>query len=630
MAYTKFGSIVVEPIGQIIARPDNVIGTRSLVNIDAQSLVFDSTNLFDWSKYSGYDQFETGLRANYGGQIAVNFKNGGFFNVVAGQSAQLAGTNSYATADAANVGLSSGLDTRMSDYVIGSNVSPLPLLSFGTQARFDSSTFEMRRLDATTTINLGALTGGIQFADYSAQPLIGYSVRREGLSFSAKYKFAEHYFVQGSVTFDMSRQNYPLYQIGYYNPGPFAVASSGLGVGYEDECTTFKVSYTSVYEDNGLGNFQRDQSVLVSLSLRTLGGPQVQPCHDELLGRRDEHRRRRRPLIQVSFSRCLKSAGVSANKDSEGRTTMALGFASILMRLATIAGMTAAALAATAAPASAQEVVVSVNGDPITSYDLDERMKLLRGLRKPAGRDAAIESLVSDRLMAREASKYGINISDEEIGSQIADDARKAKMSTAAYAAAASHTGASADHVRNHFKSELAYNVLIKGLNRGVEASESQIRSELAAQKGKASVHRLHDPPGRVHAQPSDGPAQVESTLKLAAALRTRFTSCDMRSRLRQDAAGRRHPRQDHARFHPARGGHQAGARHHPDRHLTAPTRSGNGIELIAVCGRGAPTNDDELRKQIGDRILSQHLEAVAAQRYRELRSTAVIERPRG
>ena len=271
MAYTKFGSIVVEPIGQIIARPDNVIGTRSLVNIDAQSLVFDSTNLFDWSKYSGYDQFETGLRANYGGQIAVNFKNGGFFNVVAGQSAQLAGTNSYATADAANVGLSSGLDTRMSDYVIGSNVSPLPLLSFGTQARFDSSTFEMRRLDATTTINLGALTGGIQFADYSAQPLIGYSVRREGLSFSAKYKFAEHYFVQGSVTFDMSRQNYPLYQIGYYNPGPFAVASSGLGVGYEDECTTFKVSYTSVYEDNGLGNFQRDQSVLVSLSLRTLG-----------------------------------------------------------------------------------------------------------------------------------------------------------------------------------------------------------------------------------------------------------------------------------------------------------------------------------------------------------------------
>ncbi len=271
MAYTKFGTIVVEPIAQIIARPDNVIGTRSLVNIDSQSLVFDSTNLFDWSKYSGYDQFETGVRANYGGQLAVNFKNGGYFNLLAGQSAQVAGNNSYATSDAANVGLSSGLDTRMSDYVVGSNLSPLPLLSFGTQARFDSSTFEMRRLDATTTINLGALTGGISFADYAAQPLIGYSVRREGLSLNGKYKFAEHYFVQGNVTFDMSRQYYEPYLIGYYNPGPFAIAASGLGVGYEDECTTFTVNYTSVYADNGYGSFQRDQTVLVSLALRTLG-----------------------------------------------------------------------------------------------------------------------------------------------------------------------------------------------------------------------------------------------------------------------------------------------------------------------------------------------------------------------
>jgi LPS-assembly protein len=270
MAYTKFGSIVVEPIGQIIARPDNVIGTRSLVNIDSQSLVFDSTNLFDWSKYSGYDQFETGVRANYGGQLSVNFKNGGYFNLLAGQSAQLAGTNSYATADAANVGLSSGLDTRMSDYVIGTNVSPLPLLSLGTQARFDDATFEMRRIDTTLNLNLGPLTGGVQFANYDAQPLIGYSVRREGLSFNSKYKFAEHYFVQGNITFDLSRQYYSPMIIGSMNASPWTIAASGLGVGYEDECTTFTVNYTSSYQYNA-GFTQRDTSVVATLSLRTLG-----------------------------------------------------------------------------------------------------------------------------------------------------------------------------------------------------------------------------------------------------------------------------------------------------------------------------------------------------------------------
>ena len=271
MAYTRFGSITVEPIAQIIGRPDTVIGTRSLVNLDAQSLVFDSTNLFDWSKYSGYDQFETGVRANYGGQFSYNFKNGGYFNALAGQSVQLAGNNSYATADAANVGLSSGLDTRLSDYVVGSTLSPLPAFAIGAQARFDSKTLENRRLDVTTTLNFGPLTGSIQFADYSAQPLIGYDVRREGLSLTGKYKFADHYFAQGNVTFDMSRQYYMPAIIGYTYPGAFPIAASGLGLGYEDECTTFSVNYSSVFQDNGTGSFERNQTILVSLQLRTLG-----------------------------------------------------------------------------------------------------------------------------------------------------------------------------------------------------------------------------------------------------------------------------------------------------------------------------------------------------------------------
>ncbi len=271
MTYTKFGSIMVEPIAQIIARPDSVLGTRSLVNLDAQSLVFDSTNLFDWSKYSGYDQFETGVRANYGGQLAVNFKNGGYFNLQAGQSAQLAGTNSYATADAANVGLSSGLDRRLSDYVASTTLSPLPAFSIGAMGRFDSVTLENRRLDITTSLNFGKLTGGIQFADYTAQPLIGYDVRRQGLSFNGKYDFAEHYFAQGNVTFDMSRQYYPPELVGFSKPSPFSVAALGIGAGYTDECTTFAINYSSVYQDNGTGSFERNQTVLVSLQLRTLG-----------------------------------------------------------------------------------------------------------------------------------------------------------------------------------------------------------------------------------------------------------------------------------------------------------------------------------------------------------------------
>ncbi len=271
--FTKIGggSFTVEPIGQIVVRPNNQLGSYSLVNLDAQSLVFDESTLFEWDKYSGYDRFETGIRANYGGQFTLNFKDGAYVNVVGGQSYQVAGTNSYATPDAANVGLSSGLDTRLSDYVGAFTLAPIPVLSFTAKGRFDVDTLEARRIDLVGTYNLGAWTGGIQYANYQSQPVIGYYVRREGLSLNSRYKISDNYYAQGNITFDMSRQFYPPAQIGYTYPGPFAVAAFGLGAGYQDDCTTFSVNYTSVYQDNGSSALTRNQTWLVQLQLRTLG-----------------------------------------------------------------------------------------------------------------------------------------------------------------------------------------------------------------------------------------------------------------------------------------------------------------------------------------------------------------------
>ena len=102
---------------------------------------------------------------------------------MAGQSYQLAGTNAYATPDAANVGLSSGLDTRLSDYVSSFTIAPNSIFSFVAKGRFDVNTFAARRIDLVINYNLGRWTGSIQFANYQAQPVIGYYVRRQGLAF---------------------------------------------------------------------------------------------------------------------------------------------------------------------------------------------------------------------------------------------------------------------------------------------------------------------------------------------------------------------------------------------------------------------------------------------------------------
>jgi LPS-assembly protein len=285
IARGAIGNLVVEPITQLVARP-NQSSIPSLVNIDAQSLVFDDSNLFEWNKFSGYDRFETGTRLSYGGQGTLTLNNGygSYVNALMGQSRQLAGENAYATPDAANVGLSSGLDKRASDLVGRIAVAPISQLTFVAKGRFDPATMNARRVDGFMSLKLDPVTFEAHYANYESQPLIGFDKRRQGLAFNGRYDVTKNYFVSGSVTFDMSRYlynalttyptvNIPLTGVNLTGTAPvFSVAALGVGAGYHDECTTLLVNYTSNYQPQANTSLPaRNQTVMVTLQLRTLG-----------------------------------------------------------------------------------------------------------------------------------------------------------------------------------------------------------------------------------------------------------------------------------------------------------------------------------------------------------------------
>ncbi|MGP7984508.1 LPS-assembly protein LptD [Rhodoblastus sp.] len=268
---TPIGSLVIEPIGQIIARPNAPVSS-TLVNLDAQSLVFDDSNLFEWNKYSGYDRFETGVRANYGAQFTLDMDQHGYVNALFGQSAQVAGVNSFNTPDAANVGLESGLNTPLSNYVARVTYVPNSNYGFIAKAQFDEATWALARLDIGAHAHYGPLDMGVQYADYEQQPLIGYIYRREGLQLNSKYDFAEHYFVSGNVNFDLSRHYYYPDYLPTSQP-VFSVATWGLGVGYTDDCTKVSLNYSNTISD-AYGDppiYLRNQVVLLTIDLRTLG-----------------------------------------------------------------------------------------------------------------------------------------------------------------------------------------------------------------------------------------------------------------------------------------------------------------------------------------------------------------------
>lgn len=253
IAVHSWGTQTLEPIVQVIVRPNETKIGR-FPNEDAQSLVFDDTNLFAIDKYSGYDRVEGGSRVNYGLQYTANVHRFGMINVLFGQSYQMFGQNSYAITDIANTGAQSGLEERTSDYVSRIYFQPTGRFSFVTRFRFDKDDLSMRRFEAETTSRWDRLTLSTIYARYEAQPMIGFIDRRNGIYQTAKYQFHDYWALEGGLRYDLER-------------GKFDLATVGLS--YVDEC--FAITATYVADYTNLVTASSVHKFLLRVNLRTLG-----------------------------------------------------------------------------------------------------------------------------------------------------------------------------------------------------------------------------------------------------------------------------------------------------------------------------------------------------------------------
>jgi LPS-assembly protein len=250
----SWGTQTVTPIGQVIARP-NEPQVGQWPNEDAQSLIFDTSNLFRMDKFTGWDRIEGGGRANYGVQYTAQFTKSGAVTAMFGQSYQLFGQNSYATPGPANTGLDSGLDTRLSDYVTSVSYRPNQTLTFSSRARLDQTTFDIKRLELETTAAFERWNFSILYGDYAAQPEIGFLERRQGILGTARYKIASDWVLFGGARYDI-------------NAGKFS--GTNVGVGYIDDCLILAVNYLTGYSYSG-PTVTTNQQIMLQLSLRTLG-----------------------------------------------------------------------------------------------------------------------------------------------------------------------------------------------------------------------------------------------------------------------------------------------------------------------------------------------------------------------
>lgn len=250
---TSNSTHIFEPIAQVYARPDEQLAGR-LPNEDAQSFVFDATNLFDRDKFSGYDRIEGGTRANIGVQYTGSFDSGYKLRGVFGQSFQLAGDNSFDSADLVNVGADSGLENTRSDYVgLGGIETPFGV-SVAASYRLDQEDFSIKRSDLTAGYQNDTFQGQMIYTHVSAQPEYGYAEDNDEVQTTGSVKFKDYWSIFGGIAWDLNND---------------VVSKRTLGLSYEDECTIFTIAYTDKRDTSQ--ESASDWTIGARLTFRTLG-----------------------------------------------------------------------------------------------------------------------------------------------------------------------------------------------------------------------------------------------------------------------------------------------------------------------------------------------------------------------
>ncbi|MCR4282959.1 MAG: LPS assembly protein LptD, partial [Bauldia sp.] len=244
---------IIEPVAQIIARP-NEMGSGTLPNNDAQSLVFDVSNLFDKDKFSGFDRVEGGTRANLGVRYYGTFASGASVEGTFGQSIQLAGINPFdpmVSDKVSNVGAGSGLESTLSDYVAGVSLDTGVGPRLSARGRFDPADLNINRAELQATTALGPITTSANYLYLRNDPNSGLNQPASVVRAAASVNFAENWRAFGTVTYDIAKS---------------AVAADSFGIAFDNECLTLSIAYSETLVSDAPSKWLNFR-----LQLRTLG-----------------------------------------------------------------------------------------------------------------------------------------------------------------------------------------------------------------------------------------------------------------------------------------------------------------------------------------------------------------------
>lgn len=280
------------------------------------------------------------------------------------------------------------------------------------------------------------------------------------------------------------------------------------------------------------------------------------------------------------------------------------------------------------ATARAQNVVVMVNGEPITNLDIEQRTKLgaLSG-SKAVGRQQVLEELINEKLKIKEGKKFGVEPSGADIDGSFAQMGSRMRLSPEQLSQMLEGRGIRPETLKQRIKADTVWSSLIRGRYKdSLLVAEKDVQTAAGGEKtaGESLEYKMR-PLVMILPRGSAAPA-VEARKKEAEALRARIQSCaDAENTFRsmQNATIRATVVKTSADLpQPLR----EVLDKTPIGHLTPPEVTRQGVEMVALCGRGPTTADTPKQREIREKLYTEKYEARSKSYLRDIRKSAMIE----
>ncbi|MBL8895116.1 MAG: SurA N-terminal domain-containing protein [Rhizobiales bacterium] len=307
-----------------------------------------------------------------------------------------------------------------------------------------------------------------------------------------------------------------------------------------------------------------------------------------------------------------------------------------LIRDAIIAGGMLLSLAFGTAQADQQSVIVTVNDQPITNYDVEQRLRLWQLVghtKQDPTRKQALQSLIDDLIKISAAKKNGVEAKEDLINAHLERMAKGMQTDVKGLAAKLKKQGISINALKQYAAAQISFNRLLVALYK-VDVSVD------AAEVEKAYDKMTTDPrlkPVLVYqimeivlpVEKSDPSMQQQLLYARAVEAQTimqRFKGCDS---ARASVEGiyntqiKRPMEVDSSKIPPQL--RQALDKAGPGR-LVGPALQGSSVQLIALCGRQNMAPPKPSKQMVQQMLENKKFDSYEQRYMRDLRRTAYID----